>query len=187
MKIQTSEQNIAAGCFQNCNFLNVLELFMGWNCNMSLDSGSFLRDSYFYFNSPYSSFPHSPLSYALLFPAISLFLTTSHNSAFLMNAWSNSASHISQKGSCSAPEFIITVGWQNEGTTQLNLTVNIFFIYPLIHLLTVHTHCQAPGNSCMDRKHDLSFSCLKAESWKYCRSTGIYEDLAVGSLHFGRG
>lgn len=72
MKIWTLEQNIAAGCFQKSNFLNVQELFIRCNFNMSLDSGVFLRDSYCYFHPPYSSFPNFPVFYALLFPAISL-------------------------------------------------------------------------------------------------------------------
>jgi len=72
MKIWTSEQNIAAGCFWKSNFLNFWELFIQTNFNMSLDSGSFLLDLYFYFHPPHASFPDSPLFYALLFPAISL-------------------------------------------------------------------------------------------------------------------
>lgn len=72
MKIWTSEHNVTVGCFQKSNFLNVQELFIGGDFNMSLDSGCFLRDSCFYFQPSYSSFPHSTLFYALLFPAICL-------------------------------------------------------------------------------------------------------------------
>lgn len=111
MKIWTSEQNIAVGFFQQSNFLNVQELFIECNFTMGLESGGFLRDSYFYVLPPYSSFLRSPVFYALLITE------QKSSSTFLVDTWRKPASHHSfKRGPCSGAGFLTTAGCQNEGT-----------------------------------------------------------------------